>query len=598
MTTEKVQYEIEVLSKGREELTKLREEMVKLRQETSKAKTITGPTGGSGAAVAPVNRTKSDLLESLTKSRAEQTEAMTKGTTGTTTATKENTKATAKQELVAETLQNRLKKIASPLREVGGLFSLLTPHTLAASLGMTAVVGVMASLNNFADKQITSFTGLAGIMNQYTTEQMSALDVSKLLAEQSALLNVPISDLQTAYSTILPIVRDMGVAEGIVADAVEIHRATGIKLEDVVKKLTSAYSEGTPVMDEHGGKLLLAAEAVDAVKEAMIEGGNEAVKYKTRVDDSFGTWLDDLKRGAGYIAAGAITAGKLAIMSEMKPDQFHQLMNDLLDPLLGPTRDRFMGWLKDVFIGTPVAVWESMVTDWDALVDSPFGQKVQELFNWEAIKGYLRVAFVETPQNIWDFITEKWDDVLNMPYIEKIEELFDWEWIKDILHTAFVQFPQSVWDDLHPGVKEVLGWFETAWGFIYDKILDPVKEAVSAALDELAKITGIEPKWEGPDRVSGTAPGLSTAIGEHGQFTPSIAPEAITGIPAMAEGGIVKRPTVVLAGEVPEAIVPLSRGREGYGQGPKEIIINIDGRRFERFVLDSLDRKVRLRGSR
>lgn len=45
----------------------------------------------------------------------------------------------------------------------------------------------------------------------------------------------------------------------------------------------------------------------------------------------------------------------------------------------------------------------------------------------------------------------------------------------------------------------------------------------------------------------------------------------------MAEGGIVKRPTLIMAGEAgPEAIVPLSRGG-GYGGGSVSIVVNVSG---------------------
>lgn len=54
---------------------------------------------------------------------------------------------------------------------------------------------------------------------------------------------------------------------------------------------------------------------------------------------------------------------------------------------------------------------------------------------------------------------------------------------------------------------------------------------------------------------------------------------AVQGIPALAEGGIVRKPTLALIGEKgPEAVVPLSSG--GMGTGSTEITVNIDNASF------------------
>lgn len=82
---------------------------------------------------------------------------------------------------------------------------------------------------------------------------------------------------------------------------------------------------------------------------------------------------------------------------------------------------------------------------------------------------------------------------------------------------------------------------------------------------------------------------------------------AATGnIPGLAEGGIVRRPTLALIGEAgPEAVVPLGRsfgGAGGFaaaGGGPmsQTIIVQLDGRELMRYVSDKLIPQLRLRGA-
>ena len=57
--------------------------------------------------------------------------------------------------------------------------------------------------------------------------------------------------------------------------------------------------------------------------------------------------------------------------------------------------------------------------------------------------------------------------------------------------------------------------------------------------------------------------------------------EALFAIPALAEGGIVTRPTLALIGEKgPEAVVPLDGGRAGGGV----TILQIDGQELVRWL--------------
>ncbi len=73
-----------------------------------------------------------------------------------------------------------------------------------------------------------------------------------------------------------------------------------------------------------------------------------------------------------------------------------------------------------------------------------------------------------------------------------------------------------------------------------------------------------------------------------------------TGVPAMAEGGIVLGPTFAQIGEAgPEAVIPLSRLGDmsgGGNSGPVTIITELDGQVIARNTLDRMPRLVRIRG--
>ena len=86
--------------------------------------------------------------------------------------------------------------------------------------------------------------------------------------------------------------------------------------------------------------------------------------------------------------------------------------------------------------------------------------------------------------------------------------------------------------------------------------------------------------------------GLSLAAG-----TAQIAAIASTPLPALAEGGIVNKPTVAMIGEAgPEAVIPLSKG--GGGMGGTIIVQNIRGsvisqRELQQFAMGGFMRAAR-----
>jgi hypothetical protein len=77
-----------------------------------------------------------------------------------------------------------------------------------------------------------------------------------------------------------------------------------------------------------------------------------------------------------------------------------------------------------------------------------------------------------------------------------------------------------------------------------------------------------------------------------------LALSAATGLVELAEGGIVKRPTMALIGEKgPEAVIPLDQlGKQGGAPTQQTIIVELDGRTIARSVTKELFPMLRIQG--
>ena len=244
------------------------------------------------------------------------------------------------------------------------------------------------------------------------------------------------------------------------------------------------------------------------------------------------------------------------------------------------------GIVRAAFVDLPKEIWASITATWEEFVNDPFWIKVGELFSWETLKGMLELVFIQVPTEIWKWITETWEDALSSPFWAKIGEIFNWASIVEYIKAGFSGLGKEIWKYLGPGVTYALEQFSKAWADIECRILEPVEKAIKKAYGLLSKM------WSAV--TSGISSALDYARENMPVFTEDSAPE---GVPGMAAGGIVTRPTLAMVGEAgPEAVIPLSQLGELGGGNSQVIEINIDGRRFERFVLDSLDRRVRLRG--
>lgn len=83
---------------------------------------------------------------------------------------------------------------------------------------------------------------------------------------------------------------------------------------------------------------------------------------------------------------------------------------------------------------------------------------------------------------------------------------------------------------------------------------------------------------------------IDNAIANRSGITYSDTPGAYSGVPMLASGGIVMKPTLAVVGEAgPEAVVPLN----GSGLGGGTVEIHLDGRRLASVVVPHLPGEIK-----
>jgi len=244
---------------------------------------------------------------------------------------------------------------------------------------------------------------------------------------------------------------------------------------------------------------------------------------------------------------GAIVASVKGFMNKMK-DGIMSVWNAIKNFFQG-IFDFIFGIFKFFFalyVGIVLSVFEKMGIDIFAI--------------WESIKTF----FVDTFEWLKELFTGALEWYLNIwiSTWEKISAVFSkiWEGIKKVVSIG-LNFIRKFFLDT---TKPILDAWSNMWDgvsgkltSIWDGIKDTVKAGINWIIDKMnwfiRKANAIASKGAG-------AVGISIPqIGE---------------IPRLAEGGIVRRPTIAMIGEAgPEAVVPL--GKNGGGIGGN--VVNING---------------------
>ena len=624
-------------------------------------------------------------IEVITKG-VEELEKLTKQLKNLTAEKKANTDTSKKQSNTLVGINNAFKKFAAPVREIGSLFNKLNPSVLAASFGLGGVALAVKQLNSGFDEQLARGTTVAGMFNQFSAELWSFDEVQAKLKTEAEELTLGVTDLEKAYAHMMPVIRDVGTATSILKVADEVRRVTNRDLLETVQALTTAYAEGAPVVDEHGSNLLLNMEAVHKLAEEWKKGGRDIAETKSTVDDAFGAFWDNFMRNLNEGVGGATTGFKLMMLKIFDPESvtpdmeegyqawlttfteqigagIGMLLTDIMPGIIGQIIDTMLGslgeslsskitglwddfkgdwtsifdipglvketfldignpvdFIKETLLTVPTKMWDAVFENWDTDFIAKWVGEVTKWMNPTHIMTAVYGAFESVGQWIWDKLKEGWDNTISPMWDTVLGALFFAENIKTRIGDAFGDVGLWIWNKLNAGFIFVKNLLPAAWDSVYDLIIDPIKRAVDWGLGKIQSIidkinallgrkTALEEEIESlshhpaflsgnyrtPEEVPGYTPpssgsGVLNTIKEgikRGLGVPG-------GLLGLAEGGIVNRPTLAMVGEAgPEAVVPLDQ----YNQ-PMVIQLQMDGRVLEEVLVNRMDRKLRLRGAR
>ena len=209
---------------------------------------------------------------------------------------KEQNKAQKDQAQATEKVASETKKSTGPLQDMLGIFSKLNPMVLVTGVGLGAFGATVRALDEQWKRYTTTGTKLTGMMNLLSTTNVKYGDVMKRVAKESETWNIADEKLLSAYQILLPTTKEMTVAQGILSNAVKVHKNTGIELIDVVNDMNSAYAEGKQIMGEDGLIWVHGVQAVQAVTEEYLKSGDAAIRWRTEVNDAWDDVLQDRKR--------------------------------------------------------------------------------------------------------------------------------------------------------------------------------------------------------------------------------------------------------------------------------------------------------------
>lgn len=198
-----------------------------------------------------------------------------------------------------------------------------------------------------------------------------------------------------------------------------------------------------------------------------------------------------------------------------------------------------------------MAVWETIragiVYYWDAFTEY-ISTKINEIVEWVTTK-------MRALQNI---IRDVWNAVKSIVSMA-------WEAIKLAVSQGLDSIMQKVRDFIQP-IKDA---FSNVW--------DAVKSSAASAMDSVMQTIKGALNWV-LEKIN-TIIRAANKVAQTGAAALGISIPQLNEIPMLANGGIVTKPTLAMVGEAgPEAVIPLSKGRN-YGVGGSQtinIVVNGD----------------------
>jgi len=189
--------------------------------------------------------------------------------------------------------------------------------------------------------------------------------------------------------------------------------------------------------------------------------------------------------------------------------------------------------------------------------------------NWDTVKTWI----LETVTKLREGAAQKFEE-LSTSVTGTVEQMNTWlidKW--NGLKTGTV----AIFVGIQTGVVGAFEGLKTKALSIWDSIGSGIRETINFI------IRGVNTLIAGMNKISFKIP----------EWVPGVGGKSfginIPKIPMLAAGGIVTKPTLAMIGEAgPEAVIPLSKGYGGSSDGPRPIVIYLDGRKIYEGVDEAL----------
>lgn len=391
----------------------------------------------------------------------------------------------------------------------------------AAALGGLAVAGFQAAKAAMEDeKSSAELARQLKISTKATDAQVKSTE--DLIGQMTLATGVADTDLRTALATLA---RGMGSAELAQQNlnlALDISAATGKDLSSVSEALSKAYNGQTTALAK-----------LDPSMRGLVKEGASFNEIGKVMAETFG--------GAASEAANT-AEGRFKRMSVAIGETQESIGAALL-----PIIEKLLPVLEDA------AKWVSENTDLVVALGVAFGGIAAA------------VLIVNTAMKAWTVITTAAtvaQKAFNLAMAAS-------PWV--LATAAIVAIGVAVvaaYKKFEP-FREIVDSIGRALKAAFTGTVDAIKTAVSAYLTIYKTMFNtIAKAWNNTiGKLSFKIPSWVPGLGGKGFDVPNI--------PELAEGGIVRRPTLALIGERgPEAVVPLSRGGD---MGATNVVINVNG---------------------
>ena len=449
------------------------------------------------------------------------------------------------------------------LAKVDAILGTLSETILNASGGMEELRGQIDEISEqniklgFDDEDTAeSLAKLTSATGDFTEAQ----ELNNLAMDLARYKNI---DLGTATEALMKM--NAGSARELKALGIEVEdNMTKEQMFGVVMEKTAGQAEN--YAGTMKGKMEIMRLSMQNVQEAIGQGLQPAFEKLATIlmpiIEKISTWISKNPELVANILliAGAITGlllvlGTLGIMLPGIIAVFSFLISPIglvtlaIIALIAAGVWLYMHW--EEVKNWAITIWTE-IKDWFVSVMTSIQETI--VFYWDSITAYFNSVF-EAIRLVWttvwttirDFIFGIWTSIKN-----SVNDAFTW------IVSKFKEFTApltTAWNALW----ETLGTTVTN---IWEGVKNTIKSSINWIIDKINSII---------ESVNSVMQAGAGAIG--------IKMPALPTIPRLADGGIVKKPTLAMIGEAgPEAVVPLGGGMAGAGVGG--ITINLTGNTF------------------